>query len=107
MPCCALWASACAAARLCVHGARVVRRIHDEDGAAVDVVYTQQRFACEAPSEAAPRCDARPLPPLAAPRAVAYKTYDCVRNDSLHFLVQTEARFYSAQRAPSVVAPLS
>jgi hypothetical protein len=85
VPCCRLWATACATARRCVHGARVVRRIHDEDGAAVDVVYTQQCFEEGRASAAA---DA-PLPP---PRAVAYKTYDTQRNEALEYLVQTEAR---------------
>ena len=87
VPCCSRWASRCAAARRCVHGARVVRRIHDEDGAAVDVVYSQQRV-----SHLEPRAAAATDVPLPQPRAVAYKTYDTRRNESLEYLVQTEAR---------------
>lgn len=86
VPCCALWATDCAEAGRCVHGARLIRRIHDEDGAAVDVVYTTQRFEAESACGTAPRAL------LPQPRAVVYKTYDTARNESLEFLVQTEVR---------------
>ena len=105
VPCCALWATQCAAARRCVHGARVVRRIHDEDGAAIDVCYSYQRWPtleADAPERAS---DAPQLPPLPAPRAVAYKTYDTVRNESLEFLVQTEVRRSVIYKRLSVAGP--
>ncbi len=75
VPCCSRWA-ACDMAGACVHGARLVRRIHDEDGAAVDVVYTRQFGAA----------------PGGGPRAVVYKTYDTRDNDCLSYLVATEVR---------------
>ena len=105
VPCCALWATACAAARRCVHGARMVRRIHDEDGAAVDVVYTSQRFAAPPLDAAGAADDGGDGAPLPAPRAVAYKTYDTQRNESLEYLVQTEARRNAPLRSPSVAEP--
>jgi hypothetical protein len=74
IPCCRSW-RACDAAGACVHSARVLRRIHDEDGAAVDVVTTTQFL------------------PAGGPAAVVYKTYDAADNACLAYLVQTEARY--------------
>jgi hypothetical protein len=77
IPCCRAW-RACDAAGACVHSARVLRRIHDEDGAAVDVVTTTQFL------------------PAGGPGAVVYKTYDAADNACLAYLVQTEARYACA-----------
>jgi hypothetical protein len=79
IPCCGAW-RACAASGACAVSARPLRRIHDEDGATVDVVHTRQ-FG---DGDAAHAPDGGSL--------VVYKTYDTHDNDALTFLVQTEVR---------------
>ena len=66
-PCCSDWRECCRQGR-CSHGASLVRRIHDEDGALVDIVRTRQ-FSPE-------------------PRRCVYKTYD--RDKTLRWLVDEE-----------------
>ena len=66
-PCCSYWRR-CLCQGYCSHDAHVVRRIHDEDGALVDVVRTRQ-FSTE-------------------PRRCVYKTY--LRDKTLDWLVQEE-----------------
>jgi hypothetical protein len=80
VPCCSRWRECAGARGGCLRGARRVRRIHDEDGAAVDVVLTRQ-FGAQRDG---------------GPAAVAYKTYDVRDNANLTFLVDAEAR-----RAPA------
>ena len=68
-PCCSCWQN-CAKHGFCVHEAQLIRRIHDEDGACVDVVSTGQYSV------------------NGDVRLVVYKTYD--KHMSLAWLVEEE-----------------
>lgn len=80
LPCCPGWDSACAALGRCTLGAAVLERLHDEDGATVDVVAWP---AQPAPGGAAAEAQRPPQQPAPAPRQpspprtlVVYKRYE-------------------------------